>query len=142
MVPEMNEAIETVAGLMFGHFKAETNVGCSYPDAKAGMRPFRRDEVAAFGKSNWYGSYVTWFWVRLADGTVLNVKTASQAKEDGKWLTKLSKKLGYIGDTSRHSPEAFGWLEIKDADGPVCAHGILQVLTCTKCPKKEIGSPS
>ena len=110
---------------MIGYGKLKTNTGCSYPDSLGPTREFTRSDVVGFGKSQWFGSSVIWFWVRLADGTELHVKASAQPAEDKKWLAALSKRLGFVGMTSRDVPEVWKWVEIGEAAGPICAHGIL-----------------
>lgn len=61
------------------------------PYAGGEQRSFERADVTAFGKLRRYGSFLTYYLVRLRDGVELFVVGTEQPADDCKWMRRIAR---------------------------------------------------
>lgn len=98
---------------MRGVVAARSSGGVSWPGGAP--RVFDLDQVRALGKPS-YGSFVTRYVVRLADGAEVFVMLGEQSADEQAWLRKLARReLVQRRDATyptRDCPEVIHWIEI------------------------------
>lgn len=100
---------------------ARSAAGAAWPGGA--VRVFDVDQVRALGKQDLYGSFVTRYVVRLADGAEVFVKLDEQSADEQGWIRRLSRRelatrraarlSGSAGGyPTRDCPEVIHWIEV------------------------------